>query len=104
MLRSLWDRSPALFIFFGLVPLIFSTFIGIPEAWAQAAPAIVHEGIDCLVTNHHAILKAVVDPPGEVRIVRVYFRSALYPEFYFIEMKQEGDQFQAVLPKPKPET
>ena len=45
-------------------------------------------------------LDASVEPRGDIEMVRVLFRSDKYPDFYFVEMVEEEDFFQAVLPKP----
>ncbi len=97
MLRSVWDSKPAIFFIFGL---LLSTL----SARAQEAPVILHDGIDCIVLSQHATIRAEVEPSTDIRVVRLYFRSALYSTFYFIEMSQEESEFRAVLPRPKAET
>lgn len=74
------------------------------ETWAQAQPLIQHEAIECILNDQYVELHATIEPPSDIRVARVYFRSELYPEFYYVEMSGDGDQFQAVLPRPAEET
>jgi len=68
---------------------------------------IDHSGIECLTHDHFPRVDAGIQPGDEVQTSRVYFRSDKYPDFYYVEMTKEHptiDDFQAVLPKPGPET
>jgi hypothetical protein len=85
--------------------------------WFQEQPAadvassvptgIEHPGIECLTHDHYPKVDAGIRPGDKVQTSRVYFRSDKYPDFYYVEMTKEHptiDDFQAVLPKPGPET
>ncbi len=68
---------------------------------------IDHAGIECLTHDHYPKVDAGIRPGEQVQTSRVYFRSDKYPDFYYVEMTKEHptiDDFQALLPKPGPET
>jgi hypothetical protein len=68
---------------------------------------IEHPGIECLTHDHYPKVDAGIRPGDKVQTSRVYFRSDKYPDFYYVEMTKEHptiDDFQAILPKPGPET
>ena len=78
---------------------------------ADAPPSgptgIEHAGIECLAHVHFPQVDAGIRPGDQVQTSRVYFRSDKYPDFYYVEMTKEHptiDDFQAILPKPGPET
>jgi PKD repeat protein len=97
---------------FGLRTLCFSlTFFvvslcaeNVREILAQTDPTIQHTAIECLPNNQHAICSAVITPSADIQTARVYFRSDRYPDFYYVEMTGEEDDFEAVLPIPSDET
>jgi PKD repeat protein len=93
----------ALTLLFGL--LCFH-FIVTPngKVRAQGDPTIQHSAIECLPNNQHAICSAVITPGVNIQTARVYFRSDKYPDFYYVEMTGDGDDFQAVFPIPSEET
>lgn len=69
--------------------------------------AILHEELECLTYEHFPIVDANIAPGDMIQISRVYFRSDKYPDFYYVDMGPEHptiDDFQAILPKPSPET
>ncbi len=68
---------------------------------------IEHPGIECLTHDHYPLVDAGIQPGDKVQTSRVYFRSDKYPDFYYVEMTKDHptiDDFQAILPKPGPET
>jgi hypothetical protein len=79
-----------------------------PAADLPPAPSTIeHDGIQCLSYEHFPQVDARIRPGGMVQTSRVYFRSDKYPDFYYVEMSKEHptiDDFQAILPKPGPET
>jgi hypothetical protein len=73
----------------------------------QAPSTIDHDGIECLSHEHFPQVDAGIRPGDMVQTSRVYFRSDKYPDFYYVEMTKEHptvDDFEAILPKPGPET
>ena len=65
---------------------------------------IGHEGRECLARDRYPQLSTDVSPHQDVRFSRVYFRAAQHSDFYYVDMRDTGGDFQAVLPKPSPET
>ena len=56
--------------------------------------------IDCVVEGEFPLFPASFEPMASVARARVYFKSVLGDEFYYVEMVQEGGQFVGKLPKP----
>ena len=50
----------------------------------QTEPVILHDGIDCIPTNHYPVVQAGIDSFDEVRSAKVYFRSGLYADYYYV--------------------
>jgi len=73
-------------------------------AKAGAQPTIEHPGIECIEPGKFAVVLSGVDPVDEVQTAKVYFRSSLYPDFYYVEMTRDVDRFVGVLPQVSPET
>jgi hypothetical protein len=69
-----------------------------------AQPSIFHERIDGIAPGRFALIVSVIDPALEIESARVYFRSELYPEFYYVEMTREPGRFVAILPQVSSET
>jgi hypothetical protein len=73
-----------------------------------AEPRIEHEGLRCIAPGKFALVLSIIDPDKEVQTAKVYFRSALYPDFYYVEMRREeggeGNRFVGILPQVAPET
>jgi len=77
------------------------------EAAATMPESIEHQELECLTYEHFPLVDAVIAPGDRIEISRVYFRSDKYPDFYYVDMGPEHptiDDFQAILPKPSPET
>jgi hypothetical protein len=73
----------------------------------QEPSTIEHDGIECLSHEYFPKVDAGIRPGDMVQTSRVYFRSDKYPDFYYVEMTKEHptiDDFEAILPKPGPET
>lgn len=45
-----------------------------------------------------------IDPEDDIQTAKVYFRSRLYREFYYVEMTYRDGEFVAILPQPTDET
>jgi hypothetical protein len=71
---------------------------------AEVKPEIEHEGITCLTRDQFARMTAEIRPAESFKGVRLLFRSSLYSDFYLTEMKSVGSAYEAILPKPLPET
>jgi hypothetical protein len=61
-------------------------------------------GMSCIPEDDFAVVVAEIKASAPFRSVKLYFRSALYPDFYFVEMKPFEPDFAGVLPQPSPET
>jgi uncharacterized repeat protein (TIGR01451 family) len=70
------------------------------------APVIRHESIEFMPNNRFPQVEAVVEPAGDIRSAKLYFRSAHYPDFYYVEMvrDEDDDTFVGILPMPSAET
>jgi hypothetical protein len=80
----------------------------IPADWTPdlSTVAVEHAGIECIAAGRYPILTAEIEPAENVQSSRVYFRASQHPDFYYVEMTEsvDVDAFQAILPKPSPET
>lgn len=76
-----------------------------PPAPAVAGPEtfgnITHEKVSCLVAGQFPLIEAVIEPAASVARARVYFKSALGTDYYFVEMTLQDGKFVGKLPKPK---
>lgn len=61
---------------------------------------IQHERIGCFVAGEFPLVDATIEPAADVARARVYYKSALGPAYYFVEMVLEDDRFVGKLPKP----
>jgi hypothetical protein len=73
--------------------------LAVPEA--EAAVAIEHAAVGCIVAERFPRIEARFDPAAEVSRARLHFRPAGGPHWYSVPMKAEGGVFAGVLPKPK---
>ncbi len=71
---------------------------------ATAQPSIRHDEVRCVPTDEFTQFVAEILPPDELRSVRLYFRSDLFPEYYFVDMSEAEARFSAVLPLPTDQT
>jgi hypothetical protein len=75
------------------------------SASLEAQPRIGHEDVECLPRGEFTRLLASIQPASTIRAAKLYFRSSLYPEFYFVAMSRDAaGAFGAVLPLPAAET
>ena len=68
---------------------------------AAGALKIDHQPPDCVLKDRFVLLEATVDPSDRVRKARAYFKSALDPDFYSVDMALALGRFTAKLPKPR---
>lgn len=73
-------------------------------AVAAAQPSITHDEIDCARPMEFVVVLTSIEPPEEITNAKVYFRSSLYAEYYYVEMTREGERFVGVLPQPSAST
>jgi hypothetical protein len=67
----------------------------------EQGATIQHDAVGCLLAGEFPILDAVIEPATSVVRARVYFRSALSEEWYFVEMAQVEGVFRGWLPRPQ---
>jgi hypothetical protein len=73
-----------------------------PASGPQTAGNITFEPVGCMVAGQFPLIEATIQPAASVARARVYFKSALSPAFYYVEMVQGADgKFVGKLPKPK---
>ena len=81
-----------------------AAFLALAPAVAPAVtdePMIDHQPVECTVPEKNARICAYVLDDGEVKRVRVYYRSQNQDAYYWSEMAFDGIQFCATLPVAK---
>jgi hypothetical protein len=81
--------------------VLAATFtLGLPLL-AAAAVEITHGGVDCVVAGQFPVIRAALEPPGELARARVYFHGRGAAVWYYVEMKGAGGSaFEGILPQP----
>jgi hypothetical protein len=71
-----------------------------------AQPSVEPSDVRCISREAFTELAAAIEPPGSIRSAKLYFRSAVFSDFYFVDMKLDSGSgsFRAVLPLPTAET
>jgi hypothetical protein len=83
--------------------LILVSSLAVPVSAQDAQPLkITHQPPQCLVPDRYAELRAKVDPIALVLRARILFRTDPLAEPHAILMRQEGQEFVGVLPRPLP--
>ena len=72
--------------------------MGLAPVAVADEPVIDHQPVECSVPGRNARICAYVLDDGEVKRVRVYFRSERQEAFYWSDMAFDGIQFCATLP------
>jgi hypothetical protein len=67
----------------------------------EGGVGITHEAIGCFVAGEFPLVDAIFTPPESVARARVYFKSGLSDEWYFVEMAPEPPGFAGKLPRPR---
>ncbi|MGH9332658.1 MAG: hypothetical protein ACRD21_02785, partial [Vicinamibacteria bacterium] len=66
----------------------------------QPPPQIALDpSIECWYHSEFPVLAALVTPPDDVVRSRLYFRCSLYPDYYFVDLKDESGAFRGVAPQ-----
>jgi hypothetical protein len=99
-LRSVlsWELMAALSIPLGTVG---SAAAAEPIAPSTGSLYVSHEPVGCMIADQSPQIEATVAPSSSVTTVRVYFRSALSPDLYYIAAEPRGDFYVASLPRPQ---
>ncbi len=87
------------------MPALFLVVAPAFAAVLTSQPEIEHEDAGCIPRGEFTRFAARVSPPSSIRAVKLYFRSSLFPEFYFVPMSlNEAGAFEAVMPMASDET
>jgi hypothetical protein len=66
------------------------------------ATTILHDAIGCMIAGQFPLVNARIEPASGVARARVYFKSALSPDWFYVEMGPlDGGGFSGKLPRPK---
>ena len=67
---------------------------------------IEHEPLKCIPGDEFPMLNALIEPPADVQLARLFFRAAQHSDLYFVDMTMSpvDGKFHVVLPKASPET
>ena len=65
---------------------------------------IVHDSQECLPTDNFTMFTAGYEPPEDVQTFRLYFKSDLSPDYYYIDLELGVDGFTSPLPRPTSES
>jgi hypothetical protein len=87
----------------GSKAVLFALAVAVARETASA-PTLVHAGLECIAPGRFAVVLSGIDPSAEIQTAKVYFRSQLYPDFYWVAMTYEEGRFVAILPQATPET
>lgn len=73
-----------------------------PTAPSGEGVAIQHDPVGCLVAGEFPILDATFTPAASVARARLYFKSSLAPDWYYVEMVQQpAGGFRGWMPRPQ---
>ncbi len=75
-----------------------------PSQQVPGMPVIHHDPVECVVENVHPLFQASVQAQGGLHTVKIYFHAKYLSDFYYVEMADTGDGWQASLPIAAPET
>ena len=75
-----------------------------PTQQIPGMPVINHDPVECVIENKHPLFQASVQAQGGLHTVKIYFHAQDYNDFYYVEMAEAGDVWQASLPIAAPET
>lgn len=75
-----------------------------PQAASQDMLAIAHRGMTCIPEEDFAVVAAELPATSQLRSVKLYFRSVLYADFYYVEMSPHAEFYVGILPQPSEET
>lgn len=70
----------------------------------EAQPTIDHSGLDCMRPGRFVVVLSGIDPEHDIQTAKVYFRSRLYRDFYYVEMTYRDGEFVGILPQPSEDT
>jgi hypothetical protein len=69
----------------------------------EGQTTLTHEGVTCFIAGEFPLLDATLTPAATVARARIYFKSALVSNYYYIEMTPAEGKFVGKLPRPRVE-
>jgi hypothetical protein len=69
----------------------------------QGATTLTHETVTCFIAGEFPLVDATLAPVASVARARVYFKSALVSNYYYVEMTPVEGKFVGKLPRPRVE-
>ncbi len=91
-------------LFFLRRAAVWTAFAFVTTATLHAQPRIDHSGLNCMRPGELVVVLSEIDPEGDIRTAKVYFRSSLYRDFYYVEMTYQDGRYVGILPQPSAET
>ena len=91
-------------VIFALVILLVAPPFAPAEPQAPPAPvplSVAASRVECMVAGTNPQIDAGITPEDQVQAGRVYFKSALGNDFYYVEMLLVAGRYVGVLPKPR---
>ncbi len=102
---KLHGASWATLFVLGVASQAYGVSASIPSQIIEG-PVIRHTAPDFLPNTRYPLIEFAISPGSRIATAKLYFRSAQYPHFYYVEMRRQtdGDRFQGVIPIPDAET
>lgn len=69
----------------------------------EGETTLSHEGVTCFIAGEFPLLDANIAPAPTVARARIYFKSALVSNYYYVEMTPAEGKFVGKLPRPRVE-
>jgi hypothetical protein len=69
----------------------------------QGGTTLTHEAVTCFIAGEFPLLDATVDPVANIARARIYFKSALIENYYYVEATPAEGKFIGKLPRPRTE-
>ena len=69
----------------------------------EGQTTLTHEGVTCFIAGEFPLLDATLTPAASVARARIYFKSALVSNYYYVEMTPAEGKFIGKLPRPRVE-
>ena len=69
----------------------------------EGQTTLTHDGVTCFIAGEFPLLDATLTPASTVARARIYFKSALVSNYYYVEMTPAEGKFIGKLPRPRVE-
>ena len=70
---------------------------------SEGDTTLTHDGVTCFIAGEFPLLDATINPAPNVARARIYFKSALVSNYYYVEMTPAEGKFFGKLPRPRVE-